>query len=113
MAAPASIKKTLSAALLAALLAGPPARADVIANPTPECFSVCYNNTCRELAVLGLSTAQWQSVTALFQPLPPDAASERQAIALAVARMEQLVGPLTDTARDKGQNTSPGDGSNE
>ncbi|MBZ0093609.1 MAG: hypothetical protein K8F27_15490 [Sulfuricellaceae bacterium] len=119
MVAPANIKKVLSAALLATLLgsstghAEVPIRADVIADPTPGRFSVCYNNTCKELAVIGLSPPQWQSVKALFQPPPSDAAGERKIIALAVARMEQLVGPLTDTAHDKGQNADPDDGSNE
>lgn len=118
MAAPASIKKRATASLLAALLgsslshAEVPIRDDVIAGPTPERFSVCYNNTCQELAVVGLRPAQWQSVKNLFQPPPSGAADERQTIARAVARMEQLAGPLTNTARDKGLNASPGDGSN-
>ncbi len=76
----------------------------VIRDPTPTHFSVCYEHTCSKVGQLSLREEDWQSVRALFNPAPQDAAAEREDIAHAVAQMERLAGTLTGTAHDKGRN---------
>lgn len=108
----------LFTALLLALLplagrADVPMRPDIVTAPTPEHFSVCYNNTCAEVAQLSLPTSTWQQVEAVFSPPPADAEGERSRIAQAVALMERIVGPLTGTEHDLGRDVSQKDGGNE
>jgi hypothetical protein len=108
LAAPASIKKLVLLAALAVF--SPPAaadvfnREDVILDPHPERFSVCYNGSCQELAVTGVDLLQWQQVKAPFSPPALDPETERRQIARAVALMERFVGPLTDTSHDLEKN---------
>lgn len=122
---------TLAATLLAALLAGcalngsrgdiavirsQDARSGMIARetrfigrPVPARFTVCHGNTCARISEVHLSTAQWQQVRRIFNPPPPDAAAEREAIRRAIALIERLVGPQAGTSGDLGMNV-PGFG---
>jgi hypothetical protein len=72
--------------------------------PSPEKFEVCYQHTCKEIAELTITQAQWQGILDLFLPAPADAAEERKRVAAAVARMEILVGKKIDTSDDRGGN---------
>jgi hypothetical protein len=69
--------------------------------PTLEKFSFCWGGTCAAIEKVGLTPAEWSRVRALFNPLPPDAASERETIRLAIGLLESIVGPKTGTAGDK------------
>jgi hypothetical protein len=86
-------------------------REDVILAPVPDHFSVCFNGSCKELSVVGLSAEQWRQVRETFTPPAPDPEAERKQIAAAIALMERFVGKLTDTAHDLGRNDvgNPGD----
>ncbi len=84
-----------------------PPRPEVIRAATPEHFSVCHGNSCRDIDTLALNAAQRRILTALFDKPPPDAASERARIATAIAAMERWVGARTGTDRDRG-GTFPG-----
>jgi len=103
----------------AALLAPPcsradvPVREDIIVSPAPQKFTVCFNGTCKDLAFVSLSTAQWRRVTAIFTPPADSPAMERQRIAQAVALMEILVGETTRTHRDRPRNGSDPQGANQ
>ena len=77
-------------------------RADIITDPDPTQFTVCYNNGCASLARLKLSAEQWQSIRALFAPPADTAAGEREQIRTAIALFETIVGPMTGTSGDKG-----------
>lgn len=72
--------------------------------PSPQKFEVCYKYTCKEIAELTISEAQWKGIMDIFRPPPADAAEERKRVAAAVARMEILVGKKTDTSDDRGGN---------
>lgn len=81
-------------------------RDDIIAEPTPDAFSVCFNHTCKEVAKLSLDAGQWRSISAIFTPPAADSVAERRRVAEAIARFERLVGRLADTSNDKGGNLS-------
>ncbi len=108
MAAPASTRGLLL--LIALAVFSPPGaadvfnREDVILEPSPERFSVCYNGSCQELAVTGVNLLQWRQVKAVFSPPAPDPDGERRQIARAVALMERFVGVLTATEHDLARN---------
>lgn len=84
-------------------------RKDIITDPDPARFSVCYDNGCASLAWLQLSEEQWQRVRAVFAPPAATSAEEREQIKSAIALIETIVGEMTGTARDKG-GTFPGFG---
>ena len=75
-----------------------------IDKPKPKQFSVCFNHSCKETANIGISPADWQRVHALFKQLPKSPKEERKRIGDAVALMEQVVGPITNTSNDKAYN---------
>ena len=99
-------------ALLLAAVALPAAaddgmfRAEIISDPVPERFSVCFDHSCRTVVTRSFSTREWRWITAPLQQPAPSAAAERVAIADTIARMEQLVGEKTGTAGDRGGNLS-------
>ncbi len=116
MAAPASTDWRKWLAVLGLVLPLPAAadvfsREDVVLDPLPEHFSVCFNGSCKDLAVVGLDAGQWRQVKEPFNPPAPDPEAERKQIAAAIAMMERFVGGLTDTAHDQGRNDTgtPGD----
>lgn len=78
----------------------------IILNPSPLAFSVCFGHTCDSVAQLSLSTLEWQEIQKIFSGGADSPAQERQLIGKAIARMEGLVGPLTDTSNDRGGNLS-------
>ena len=78
-------------------------RDDIITNPTPSHFNICHGGTCENIADVSLNEAQWEMVKSLFSGVRT-AEDERQGIKLAIAKMERIVGRLTDTYNDKGKN---------
>ena len=102
-------------ALLQLLLPWQPAQGQfavdgkLVHSPSPERFSVCYGHGCRDIALLGLSAAEWHRVRNRLTPPPADAVEERHRIADAIALLENLVGERTGTSRDIG-GTFPGTG---
>jgi len=77
-------------------------RDDIITEPVPSRFSVCYDHSCQTVQTLGFSGTQWQRVRRVFQPPSANAHEERTRIARAVAIMETMVGKMTGTDRDQG-----------
>lgn len=77
-------------------------REDIITEPTPAAYSLCYDHGCASLATLSLTPGQWASVRRLFRGPVPDPAVERARIAQAIARLESLSGRMTGTDRDRG-----------
>jgi len=79
-------------------------REETIKDPAVDRFSVCFDHSCRSIVTRSFSPREWQRITGPLRPPAPSAAAERDAIAQAIARMEQLVGDKTGTAGDKGGN---------
>ncbi|WP_052761063.1 hypothetical protein [Sedimenticola thiotaurini] len=77
-------------------------------SPTPDNFSICFDNSCQSIRQLTLTKQQWQEIRNLFHPAPSSAAGERTIIGKAVARLEQIIGPLTGTSNDRGRNERTG-----
>ena len=79
-------------------------RSDIVTDPAPENFSVCHGGTCNIVSPVSLDEGQWGQIAAVF-PSPARAAEEeRGRIAQAIARFENIVGALTDTADDRAEN---------
>lgn len=69
--------------------------------PFPDEFSFCWGGTCAAVETVSLSNEEWAKVHEVFNPMPENAAEERFRMALAVALLENLVGPKTGTAGDR------------
>jgi len=78
------------------------ARDDIILNPSPSTFSVCFDYGCESLANVSLNDEEWSQIRALFQPLPANAMQERQKIRQAIALFEKFAGKKTATEQDLG-----------
>ncbi len=76
----------------------------ISAPSSPARFSTCIHYGCDGQAEVGLSTAEWQSITEIFTQPAADAATEREQIAIAIGRMEQLIGRKNNTFADQACN---------
>ena len=83
-------------------VAGSSQEADLIRNPTPTRFNICFNHGCQSLADVSLTPQQWQETRRLFSPEPASPREERERIAQAVGKLETVVGKLTGTDNDRG-----------
>lgn len=94
----------------AGLLAGSPAGADslqepeLIRQPVPGHFNICFNHGCRDLAGVSLKIGEWRQIEAIFSTEIDSAEKERERIAQAIGRLESMVGELTGTHGDEGGN---------
>jgi hypothetical protein len=76
--------------------------ADLIRDPAPARFNICFNHGCQNLADISLMPGQWQEIRELFSPEPVSPPEERERIALAVGHLESLAGELTGIDNDRG-----------
>ena len=76
-------------------------RDEVITDPTPERFSVCYDFGCASIAQLSLAPREWAQIRARFEPPAADAAAERERVREAIALFERITGERIGTKRDK------------
>jgi len=77
-------------------------RQDIITDPDPARFNICYDHGCASLAWVTLSAEQWQRLRAVFSSPAATASDEREQIRNAIALFETIVGAMTGTAQDKG-----------
>lgn len=77
-------------------------REDIITDPDPGRFSLCFDHHCASLATLSLGRGQWRAITRLFADRHRSPEAERRAIARAIALLETYTGRMTGTANDKG-----------
>jgi len=75
-------------------------RDDLIAEPRPSRFSICYHGTCEDVTEVQLNDKQWQSIRLQFTD-NHGPQQERENIRRAIARMESMVGKITGTHVDK------------
>ena len=73
---------------------------DLIIQPEPALFSICFHGTCEETARVSLNPEQWQRIRDIFE-ITHSGEAERQQIKQAIALMETMVGDLTNTNVDK------------
>ena len=96
--------------LLLSILPAPKVQADIfisediMTDPSPEEFSICYDNSCDSVTHVSLTESEWQSVRDIFIQKPDDASQERGLIASTIGYLEQIVGKKTGTYRDKAKN---------
>jgi hypothetical protein len=69
--------------------------------PSLASFEICQGGGCAQSDVLSLTSAEWENVTRLFTPFPQTAEGEREAIALAIGLLEDMVGTKIGTAADR------------
>lgn len=67
--------------------------------PTAENFGHCRGYGCSKIETVSLNKKQWRSIEKLFSG-NADAESEREQIAQAIGRFEQMVGKITGTEED-------------
>ena len=77
-------------------------RDDIIVDPEPARFNICYDHGCASLAWATLSTEQWQRVRSIFAAPAATPMEERGQVRTAIALFETIVGAMTGTANDKG-----------
>jgi hypothetical protein len=108
----------LCALLLGAALLSPAAgaragtfpRDEVITEPTPERFSVCYDFGCASIAFVSLAPEEWAQIRSRFEPPATDAAAERERVREAIALLERITGERIGTKKDKGGTFFSGEG---
>jgi hypothetical protein len=72
---------------------------------TQQQLPVCHGYGCKLRTMVALNDDEWATVAELFVTGFENAAAEREQIAVAVGRIERLVGPKAGTAKDKGENS--------
>ena len=75
-----------------------------VTHPTFGDFSICYGNTCRFVASVGLGQAEWGRIRELFDTAAATPAEEREQARAAVAMLEKITGDRIGTAADRGEN---------
>ena len=78
---------------------------DIITNPTPSHFNICHGGSCENITDVSLNKEQWKIIIKLFSG-DRSVKDERRSIKLAIAKMELIVGKLTDTYNDKAENNT-------
>ncbi|MDH3981198.1 MAG: hypothetical protein OEU91_11875 [Gammaproteobacteria bacterium] len=79
-------------------------RSDIITQPTPERFSICYDHSCASVATLSVNKEEWRRAIAPLSRGAMNALDERAAIADAIAIFEEIIGEHLGTSDDRGGN---------
>lgn len=72
--------------------------------PTPDSYSICFHNTCKDIANLSLDDSQWRQIKNVFSPAADNAEQERNQIKRAIALFEQFSGQQSPTYLDRAKN---------
>jgi hypothetical protein len=79
-------------------------RSDIITQPTPDRFSICYDHSCASVATLSVNKEEWRRAIAPLSGGAMNALDERAAIADAIAIFEEIIGEHLGTSDDRGGN---------
>jgi hypothetical protein len=79
---------------------------ELITDPAPERYTICYDHSCSSIVTDSLDTTEWRRATAPFSSAVTTATAERAAIAGSIAILETIVGNHIGTSNDKGGNLS-------
>ncbi|WP_260293836.1 hypothetical protein [Sedimenticola hydrogenitrophicus] len=77
---------------------------EINTTPTPDNFSICFDNSCQSIRQLALPDHRWHEIRDIFRAGAHSPEEERRLIGQAVARLERIIGGMTGTANDKGAN---------
>ena len=72
--------------------------------PHVDDFVACKSSGCRKKSWLAYSAEEWRSIRSIFEPATSNATEERERIRIAIAMMEQIIGPKNGTAHDNPRN---------
>jgi hypothetical protein len=75
-----------------------------VTRPQYSDFSVCYGHTCQYYVTLSLAADDWQYIRNIFSFPAVYAGEEREQIRKAIAYLETIIGEMTGTANDRGEN---------
>lgn len=75
---------------------------DLIRDPTPARFNICFNHGCQSLADVSLAPEQWQEIRQILSTASASPQEERERIAQAVGKLETVAGKLTGIDNDRG-----------
>lgn len=81
-----------------------PERDEVIQQPLPARFSVCFDHSCTTVVTASLNDAEWRRATAPFNGSLTSAEQERAVIARSIAIFEEIIGGHFGTSADRGRN---------
>ena len=81
-----------------------PERKEIIQQPSPGRFSVCFDHSCATVVTASLDDAEWQRAIAPFNGTVTSAADERTVIARSIAIFEEIIGGHVGTSVDLGGN---------
>ena len=79
-------------------------RSEIIAQPTPGRFSICFDHSCTSVETVSLNEEEWRRVTAPLSAVAKNASDERAAIADSIALFEEIIGERLGTSADRGGN---------
>jgi len=79
-------------------------RHEIITQPTPDRFSICYDHSCASVETVSLNEEEWRRATAPLSGGTKNAADERAAITDSIAIFEVIIGEHLGTSADRGGN---------
>jgi hypothetical protein len=77
---------------------------DIISKPTLDAFSVCFNHSCYTVETHSITRQEWQRFITPLETPGESAEQERDAVARAIAIMEEIVRPKIGPGQDLGGN---------
>ena len=77
---------------------------EIISKPTLDAFSVCFNHSCYTVETHSITRQEWQRFITPLETPGESAEKERDAVARAVAIMEEIVGLKIGRGQDLGRN---------
>lgn len=81
-----------------------PGRDEIIQQPLPGRFSVCFDHSCATVVTASLNDAEWRRAIAPFDGTATSADQERAVIARSIAIFEEIIGGHFGTSVDLGGN---------
>ncbi len=79
-------------------------RADIIAQPAPGRFSICYDHSCASGETVSVNKEEWRRAIAPLSGGVMNASDERAAIADSISILEEIIGEHLGTSADRGGN---------
>jgi hypothetical protein len=79
-------------------------RPDIITQPTPDLFSICYDHSCASVETASVNKEEWRRAIAPLSGGAMNALDERAAIADSIAIFEEIIGEHLGTSGDMGGN---------
>ena len=77
---------------------------DIIKQPVPDRFSICYDHSCASVETVSVNKDEWRRAIAPLSRVAKSAPDERAAIADSVAVFEEIIGERLGTSVDRGGN---------